>query len=441
MAQPDQPIEVFISYSKFDVESLRQLVAHLANLEREKLIDLWHDRELTAGEEWNEEINERLNSCGIILLLVSHHFLSSKFCVNVELPRVLERQDADGAIVIPILLSACEWEKAAFSKFQLLPSTRMPIASWEVRDEAFLDVVQGIRKAVEKLRARPEAPVSDPTAVKALGKSRLRPLLPYLCDRSEQEGELASHLRRHQQQKNTRPLLCVIHGDEYECHGWFLERLLHKSLPKFLDLELRQMSVREHPLSQLPRTNNLQAFWVMLGNALLGDSSATEEEIWQFISRHEEPMLLSLHPLTEDFEESGETLLQSLAEFCNNWPDLPPGRCVIICVCLKYQRFDKIGLFDFRKKRLRQLNERLRAQISQMTFSAYPNISGFVLPELQAIKRSDVESWSRSDQVREFCRLHEREIRAWFEHEELCNDQGRIPMELLADKLKSFIEG
>ena len=113
----------------------------------------------------------------------------------------------------------------------------------------------------------------------------------------------------------------------------------------------------------------------------------------------------------------------------------------MLCVCVKYQRFGKVGLFDFRKKRLRQLNERLRELASRPIFLSYPNVSGFVLPELQAIKRSDVESWSRSDLVREFCRLHEREIRAWFEHEELCNDEGRIPMELLADKLRPLIEG
>lgn len=440
MAQLDLPIGVFISYCQHDEPSLRELVKHLANLEREKLVDLWHDRELTAGEEWSEEINERLNSCGIVLLLVSHHFLSSKFCFDIELPHAMKRQDAGEVVIIPILLSACEWQPTPFSKFQLLPNNRIPVSGWSNANDAFASVAQSIRQAVEKLCAKPEV-TTDGAAVRALGRSRLRPLLPYLCDRSEQEGELAAHLRRHQQQQNTRPLLCVIHGDEFECHGEFLERLRYKSLPKFLDLEAKQMSVKEYPLSRPPRRAGPQAFWAVLGDALLQDGSATEEEIWQFISRHQEPMMLSLHLLTEDFEESGETLVSDFAGFCNAWPDLPPGRSVLFCVCLKYQRFGNAGFFDFKKKRLRQLNERLRGQVGQMSFSGYPNLSGFVLPELQAIKRSDVESWSRSEQVREFCRLHEREIRSWFEHEELCNDEGRIPMELLAEKLKPLIGG
>jgi len=438
VAQPDPPIGVFISYCQHDEPLLRQLVAHLANLEREGLVDLWHDRELVAGEEWSEEISGRLNSCGVVLLLVSHHFLSSKFCFDVELPRALERHEAGEVVIVPILLSACEWQPTPFAKFQLLPNNRVPVSGWPNANEAFASIAQSLRQAVERLRAKPEPP-SD-RAARLLNRSRLRPLLPYLCDRSEQEGELASHLRRHQQEKSTRPLLCLIHGDEFECHGEFLERLRYKSLPKFLDLEAKQMSVKEYPLARPPRAGP-QAFWPCLGDALLQDSSATQEEIWQFISRHEEPMMLSLHLLTEDFEECGETLLTSLAEFCERWPDLPPGRGVMLCVCVKYQRFGKAGLFDFRKKRLRQLNERLRELAGRPMFSSYPNVSGFVLPELQAIKRSDVESWSRSDLVREFCRLHDREIRAWFEHQELCNEQGRIPMELLADKLRPLIEG
>lgn len=440
MAQPDKPIEVFISYSKHDLPLLEQLVSHLSNLQRENQISIWYDRQMTAGEEWSDEINERLNSAGMVFLLVSRYFLSSKYCFEVELPRIIARQDAGETVIVPILLSACEWEKAAFSQYQLLPSNRVPVASWPNTDEAFRDVVIGIRKAVEKLRAKPE-PANDQPAVKTINRSKLRPLLPYLCNRSEQEFELSACLRRRQQEKSTRPIVCLIHGDEYESHGEFLERLRYKSLPKFLDLELRHMSVKEYPIQRPPRRASQATFWAILGEALLQDSSASQQEVWQHISRHEEPMMLSLHLLTEDFEECGETLIKSLIEFCNAWEDLPPGRAVIHCICLKYRRVGKVGLFDFKKKKLQRLNEQLRALVQRMEFSAYPNVTGIVLPELQAIARSDVESWSRSDLVREFCRLPEKEIRALFEREELCNEAGRIPMELLAEKLRQFVEG
>ena len=420
---------------------MEELISHLSNLLREKQINIWYDRQMTAGEEWCDEINERLNSAGMVFLLVSRNFLSSKYCFEVELPRIIERQDQGKTVVVPILLSACEWEIAAFSRYQLLPANRVPVASWPDADEAFRDIAIGIRKAVEKLNAKPAATSLEPSSARSLNRSVLRPLLPYLCDRSDQEQELGASLRTHLRERNTRPIVCLIHGDEYESHGEFLERLRYKSLPKFLDLELKQISVREYPIQRLPRRNSNAAFWASIGEALLQDSSASQEEIWREITNHQSPMMFSLQLLTEDFEEYDDSLIRSLLDFWSGWEDLPPGRAVVNCICLKYRRLGKVGLFDFKKKKLQQLNAQMHALTERMDFSAYPNVTGIILPELQAIARSDVESWSRSDLVREFCRLPEKEIRALFEREELCNDAGRIPMELLAEKLRQYVEG
>jgi len=49
-------------------------------------------------------------------------------------------------------------------------------------------------------------------------------ILPYLCDRSVQEGDLADALSRFDAKAN-HPLVCLIHGDETEAHDKFLERL------------------------------------------------------------------------------------------------------------------------------------------------------------------------------------------------------------------------
>jgi len=139
--------------------------------------------------------------------------------------------------------------------------------------------------------------------------------------------------------------------------------------------------------------------------------------------------MISLHLMTSDIEECGETLLDSFIEFCASWPDLPAGRRVLYCLCLKYQRAGKTGIFDFLKKNKRQqLNQRLRAQIETMEFSGQSNVFGIVLPELQAITRRDVEWWSRN-----VCSIPDKEIRAWFENE------TAISMEDLVGKLKQFV--
>jgi hypothetical protein len=146
-------VEVFFSYSHKDERYRKQLESHLSLLKRQGVITDWHDRRIQAGTEWAGQIDEHLESAGIILLLVSSDFLASKYCYDVELTRALERHEAREARVIPIILRPVDWHSAPFAKLQALPRDGKPVTKWSNRDEAFLDIAQGIRKAVEDLRS------------------------------------------------------------------------------------------------------------------------------------------------------------------------------------------------------------------------------------------------------------------------------------------------
>jgi hypothetical protein len=65
--------------------------------------------------------------------------------------QALTRQDADQARVIPIILRPVDWKGTPFAKLQALPSGAKPVTRWPTHDDAFLDVVQGIRKAIDDL--------------------------------------------------------------------------------------------------------------------------------------------------------------------------------------------------------------------------------------------------------------------------------------------------
>src|SRR5688500_8287461 len=99
-----EPIDVFISYAHSD-EGFRELLErHLASLRREGLINVWHDRRLTAGDDWAGEISEHVEHARLILLLVSPDFLASNYCFDVETTRAIERHLAGEAVVVPIIV-------------------------------------------------------------------------------------------------------------------------------------------------------------------------------------------------------------------------------------------------------------------------------------------------------------------------------------------------
>ena len=144
-------IEVFYSYSHKD-EALRdELNKHLALLKRQRVIRDWHDRRIAAGTEWSGQIDEHVNSAGIILLMVSADFMASDYCWDVEMSRAMERHEAGEAVVIPVILRAVDWHSAPFSKLQALPKDGKPVTSWPNLDEAFTNIATGIRGAVERL--------------------------------------------------------------------------------------------------------------------------------------------------------------------------------------------------------------------------------------------------------------------------------------------------
>ena len=144
-------VKVFFSYSHKD-EALRdELATHLSLMKRQGVIEAWHDRNISAGSEWENAIDENLNDADIILLLVSANFLASEYCYDKEMTRAMERHETKEARVIPIILKPTDWNGAPFGKLQALPKNAQPVTRWQDQDEAFLDITKGIRRVAEDI--------------------------------------------------------------------------------------------------------------------------------------------------------------------------------------------------------------------------------------------------------------------------------------------------
>ena len=154
-AKTGGPVDLFYSYAHEDEELVKELRKHLSILKRQGVIREWYDREITAGTDWKGQIDQHLNSAGVILLLVSADFLASDYCYDVEMTLALERHDQGEARVIPVILRPVDWKGAPFDKLQFLPTEGKPVTSWTNRDQWFSNIAQGIRRAIEQLKTSP----------------------------------------------------------------------------------------------------------------------------------------------------------------------------------------------------------------------------------------------------------------------------------------------
>ena len=97
--EPETPAEGEVKWLSFVTGYLRPAVKHGA-------VDLWLDRLISGGGEWEREIEQKLHICDIFLLLVSRHSLSSDYVVDKEIALLRERQAQGEAVhFYPLVLT------------------------------------------------------------------------------------------------------------------------------------------------------------------------------------------------------------------------------------------------------------------------------------------------------------------------------------------------
>ncbi len=96
-------MKIFISYSHEDEAWKDRVASHLKVLQEQGILEIWDDREIRLGEEWLPEIEEALNSSDVAVLLVSPDFLTSRFILDKEVPRLLERRETDHMEIFPVI--------------------------------------------------------------------------------------------------------------------------------------------------------------------------------------------------------------------------------------------------------------------------------------------------------------------------------------------------
>ena len=142
-------LKVFITYSHQDTDAKDKLIECLAVMKKNDMITTWHDNEILPGDKWRETISNNLTDSDILLYLVSASSLDSENC-NKELGEALGHKIR----VIPIILENCDWKNHRLSDIQALPDKVKPINEWKPESKAWQNVVDGIRKIVNKVQSQ-----------------------------------------------------------------------------------------------------------------------------------------------------------------------------------------------------------------------------------------------------------------------------------------------
>lgn len=161
VARVSLPVKIFVCNSVADEKYRKRLEVHLAPLKRDGLITVWHERLILPSSDIAIEVQQHLLDADLVLILVSPDLLASDDDLENKLKVALERHLAGAARVIPIVVRRTDYHSTAFARVAALPSNGNPINAWSKADDAWLDVVQGIRRVIDAFRTMQHSPASS----------------------------------------------------------------------------------------------------------------------------------------------------------------------------------------------------------------------------------------------------------------------------------------
>ena len=147
---PEQPAEGRIRWLTFVMKYLRPG-------EKGRKYEVWMDRLMPGGEDWNPEIEAKIRMCDIFVLLVSANSTGSDYIVDKEIPIIRERQKSgDSVWFYPLLL---DWTpKAGLEQVKdknLRPRDAKPFSSLPANERSrqmaeAADEIADIAKGIEE---------------------------------------------------------------------------------------------------------------------------------------------------------------------------------------------------------------------------------------------------------------------------------------------------
>jgi hypothetical protein len=123
--EPEKPDEGEVKWLSFVRRFLQPAV-------KDGIFDLWVDRHMMGGADWDPEIEQKLYACDIFILLVSTYSMASDYIVDKEIAIIRERQaKGDDVHFFPLLLTPTP--KAGLQKIKdknLRPRDAKPFSSY-----------------------------------------------------------------------------------------------------------------------------------------------------------------------------------------------------------------------------------------------------------------------------------------------------------------------
>jgi TIR domain len=179
---PAGPVRAFLSYAHEDHAWRDRVLNQLGWLRHSGQLQAFDDRQIKTGERWDPRIRAELDAAAIIIVLISEHFVGSRFCTIEELVRAVDRQRGGTADLIAIYCDWVDLEALPLAAHQVLPQDEkndlQPLSAWGEKEASLplSRIAAAVRRMVEARRPQASepadgaAPASPPAGIPPRGR-------------------------------------------------------------------------------------------------------------------------------------------------------------------------------------------------------------------------------------------------------------------------------
>jgi hypothetical protein len=372
------------------------------------------------GDTFGEGIDAALASCRVVFAVIGPQWTSEEGLRRLNEPRDWVRRELAIALarpdvrVIPLYVAKITPPDAA-----RLPEELRPLAGKNGRhldpDDWQAEVQQlVVRLGTEWLAVRSRAAVTA---------APVPPMLPYLCDRREQEDSLVDLV-----QSGSLPLACIVHGHKWEAHDEFLDRLRYqKALEDLLNAHDEGIAVRAIQLSRdrMREGRHRDALFSALKAAVLRRRTASDADLRAYLLKLSQPLVAVVQLTSEDLEGDAGNPIENLVQA---WSGLvrgeqnPPAGDAATAPAPPWAALLWINV----------TYDELAGDLS-----LGPGVP--VLPRLQPVERVHVREWLGLDDVRPLVAEKKTELEDLTEQAQYCFEPGKIHMRTFAAAVRDIL--
>jgi TIR domain len=149
---PSKPL-VFLSYSHKDEASAEELLKFLRPLEQTANFQVWSDKELKLGDDWERKIAEALDRTDVAILLVSADYLASRWVQDRELPQLFKKRENKELRILPIIIRPAPWVHTPLAYYQVWPRDGRAISELPIneRDRLWTEFAETLSAIIHRL--------------------------------------------------------------------------------------------------------------------------------------------------------------------------------------------------------------------------------------------------------------------------------------------------